>query len=95
MLKIATLFSGIGSFEHSLQRMKIPHKIIFACDSDKYVKKSYFANYEIADYVLSKFLEIELKQIDLITDIIAENFYLLLQNQTNDFFNKINLFAKK
>lgn len=53
------------------------------------------ANYEIADYVLSKFLEIELKQIDLITDIIAENFYLLLQNQTNDFFNKINLFAKK
>lgn len=53
------------------------------------------ANYEIADYVLSKFLEIELKQIDLITDIIAENFYLLLQNQANDFFNKINLFAKK
>lgn len=47
MLKVGTLFSGIGAFEHALDRLQIDHKIIFACDIDPYVKKSYFANYKI------------------------------------------------
>ena len=47
ILKIGTLFSGIGAFEHALDRLKINHKIMFACDIDDYVKKSYFANYHI------------------------------------------------
>ncbi|ETI90868.1 MAG: Cytosine-specific methyltransferase, partial [Negativicoccus succinicivorans DORA_17_25] len=33
MLKIGTVFSGIGAIEHALQRMGIPHKIVFACDN--------------------------------------------------------------
>ena len=33
MLKIATVFSGIGAIEHALQRMNIKHKIVFACDN--------------------------------------------------------------
>lgn len=33
MLKLATVFSGIGAIEHALQRMKIDHEIVFACDS--------------------------------------------------------------
>ena len=32
ILKVGTLFSGIGAFEHALQQMKIPHKVQFACD---------------------------------------------------------------
>ena len=44
---IGTLFSGIGSIEHALCRLNIKHKIVFACDICKYVKKSYFANYKI------------------------------------------------
>jgi DNA (cytosine-5)-methyltransferase 1 len=32
-LKVATVFSGIGAFEHALQRMNIPHEIVFACDN--------------------------------------------------------------
>lgn len=33
MLKLATVFSGIGAIEHALDRMQIEHKIIFACDN--------------------------------------------------------------
>lgn len=32
-LKLATVFSGIGAIEHALDRMQIPHEIIFACDN--------------------------------------------------------------
>lgn len=33
LLKVATVFSGIGSIEHALQRANIPHEIKFACDN--------------------------------------------------------------
>ena len=33
MLKLATVFSGIGAIEHALDRMQIEHKIVFACDN--------------------------------------------------------------
>lgn len=46
-LKVGTLFSGIGAFEHALDRLSISHEIVFACDIDPYVKKSYLENYKI------------------------------------------------
>jgi DNA (cytosine-5)-methyltransferase 1 len=49
ILKVGTLFSGIGAFEHALDRLSIKHKIVFACDNDSYVKKSYFENYKIQE----------------------------------------------
>lgn len=33
MLKIGTVFSGIGAFEHALERMNIRYEIEFACDN--------------------------------------------------------------
>lgn len=33
MLRLATVFSGIGAIEHALKRMKVPHEIVFACDN--------------------------------------------------------------
>ena len=33
MLKVGTLFSGIGAFEQALKQLGIPHKIEFACDN--------------------------------------------------------------
>ncbi len=33
MLKLATVFSGIGAIEHALDRMHIEHEIVFACDN--------------------------------------------------------------
>ncbi len=32
-IKLATVFSGIGAIEHALDRMKLPHEIVFACDN--------------------------------------------------------------
>lgn len=33
MLRVATVFSGIGAIEHAVRRMGIEHKIVFACDN--------------------------------------------------------------
>ena len=33
MLKLATVFSGIGAIEHALERLGIDYKIEFACDN--------------------------------------------------------------
>jgi len=49
MLRLATVFSGIGAIEHALKRMGVPHEIVFACDNDDFVKKSFFANYDVDD----------------------------------------------
>lgn len=50
-LKIATVFSGIGAFEHTLEQMSIDYDIIFACDNDKFVKKTYTANFKHKPHV--------------------------------------------
>lgn len=47
IVRIGTVFSGIGAIEHAFQRLKIKHKIVFAGDIDANCKKSYFANYDI------------------------------------------------
>lgn len=33
MLKLGTIFSGIGAIEHALDRLNIPYQIEFACDN--------------------------------------------------------------
>lgn len=33
MIKLATVFSGIGAIEHALDRMALDNKIVFACDN--------------------------------------------------------------
>lgn len=33
MIRLATVFSGIGAVEHALERMNLEHEIIFACDN--------------------------------------------------------------
>ena len=48
-IRIGSLFSGIGAFEQAVKKAKIKHKIIFANDIDKFVKKSYDANYKYRD----------------------------------------------
>lgn len=45
--KVATLFSGIGGIEYAFKRLNLKTEIVFASDIDKFVKQSYFANYDI------------------------------------------------
>ncbi len=64
MLRLATVFSGIGAIEHALKRMRVPHKLVFACDNDSFVKQSFFANYDVDDN----------RWFDNIQDIDGKNF---------------------
>ncbi len=48
-IKLATMFSGIGAIEFAFKRLNIPYDLVFACDNDKFVKKSYFENYNIKE----------------------------------------------
>lgn len=48
-IRIGTMFSGIGAIEYAFKRLNLNTKIQFACDNDQFVKKSYFANYDIEE----------------------------------------------
>lgn len=48
-IRLATVFSGIGAFEHAFQRLGLKHTIVFAGDIEPNYKKSYFANYNIKE----------------------------------------------
>lgn len=48
-IRLATMFSGIGAVEFALKRLKLKTEIIFASDNDKFVKQSYFENYDIKE----------------------------------------------
>lgn len=45
-IKIVSLFSGIGGFEEGIKKSKIPYKIVFASEIDKYAKKAYSSNFD-------------------------------------------------
>lgn len=45
MLKIASQFSGIGSFEQAITNLGIEHENIMAVDFDKYARQTYTANF--------------------------------------------------
>ena len=48
-IRVASLFSGIGAFEQALKILGLKSEIVLACDNDQFVKKSFFANYEIEE----------------------------------------------
>jgi DNA (cytosine-5)-methyltransferase 1 len=50
ILKIGSVFSGIGAFEHALIKSNIRHQILFACDIDIHCKTNYLANYKVEDW---------------------------------------------
>ena len=47
VVRVGTLFSGIGAVEHALTRLGVKTEIVFAGDIDKFCKASYFSNYQI------------------------------------------------
>ena len=80
MIRLATVFSGIGAIEHALDRMGIEHEIVFACDNgdvDVLSKPIPCDIYEI---------EKELKELDtIIKSIKNENI-----SEKNDFKDKLS-----
>lgn len=49
MLKIGSLFSGVGTPELSLKALGIDHHTLFACEIDKYARATYIANNQEPD----------------------------------------------
>lgn len=49
VIRLGTLFSGIGAIEHAFQRLKLNCQLQFAGDIDPFCKKSYMANYNLAE----------------------------------------------
>lgn len=48
MFRIGTLFSGIGAPEQAAKRVYGDHEIVFACEIDKFARKSYESNYNVS-----------------------------------------------
>lgn len=44
MIRVATLFSGVGTPEQSLKHLKVEHKTVFACEIEKFARTTYLAN---------------------------------------------------
>ena len=49
IIRLGTLFSGIGAIEYAFKRLGLKCKIQFAGDIDSNCKKAYFANYPIKE----------------------------------------------
>ncbi|MBF2707311.1 DNA (cytosine-5-)-methyltransferase [Flavobacterium soyangense] len=49
VVKIGTMFSGIGGIEYAFKRLNLKTDILFASDIDNFAKQSYFANYNITE----------------------------------------------
>lgn len=45
MIKVGSDFSGVGAFDQALMKLEIDYKTVFACDMDKYARKTFIANY--------------------------------------------------
>lgn len=87
-LKVGTLFSGIGAFEHALNQLSIPHKIQFACDcgerelplkyGDLSILTKGMSNDEIFEYCkdyISKIgvkIEFREKETELLNEIVRD-----------------------
>lgn len=64
-INIGTDFTGVGAFEQALKRLKIKHNTIFACDKDKFARKSYLANNDEPNYFPEDVYEREITEESL------------------------------
>lgn len=46
MIEVATFCSGAGSPEAAIEELGFEHKVVFACDIDKYAREAYLANFK-------------------------------------------------
>lgn len=73
MLKLLSLFSGIGAFEKALDNLKIPYELVNFCEFDKYASASYCAVHNVSnklnlgDITKIDVSKLEKGQADLIT----------------------------
>lgn len=49
-IKVGSDFSGVGAFNQALKRLNVDYHEVFACDMDKYARKTFIHNYGEPDY---------------------------------------------
>lgn len=72
MIKLLSLFSGIGAFEKALDYLNVPYELVNYCEIDKYASKSYSLIHKVSeDKNLGDVTKVDTsklpKDIDLIT----------------------------
>lgn len=97
MIKLATVFSGIGAIEQALIRLDMEHKILFACDNgdveieidaDKELEKIKSLNSaeEKRDYVNKLYAQLSRKN-----NFVKESYFANYSIEKDMFFNDVNL----
>lgn len=90
ILRLATVFSGIGAIEHALDRMNLSHNIVFACDNGDVdvLSKKIPENINEIEKELSDLTE-KIKKIEIQTeeDSLYKSELDLILAKTNDEIN--------
>lgn len=71
MIKLLSLFTGIGAFEKALERLNVEYELVGFSEIDKYAIKSYCAIHDVAEDKnygdISKINENNLLDFDIMT----------------------------
>lgn len=51
IMRVISLFSGIGAFEQALTNLNIPHEVVHYCEIDKYASKSYSTIHNVPESI--------------------------------------------
>ena len=103
MIRLGTVFSGIGSIEQALKRLGLEHRIVFACDNgdaelklfDKSTQKEYqelktlVGKKSITTEELKKLVDLEQKETALIDSLREEVFGLNDKSEKKRFVDRL------
>lgn len=64
-IKVGSDFSGVGAFNQALIRLGINYHEVFACDIDRYARRTFIHNYGIPDYFPSNVYDREIPKQSL------------------------------
>lgn len=70
MLRIGTLFSGVGTPELALKHLEIEHETLFACEIDKYARITYLENNKEPNTFYEDIYELDGKKYEDQLDIL-------------------------
>lgn len=75
MLKVLSLFSGIGAFEKALERLNIEHKVLAYCEIDKHASKAYSIIHDIPESKnLHDVTTLDIWDVDETVDLVTYGF---------------------
>ena len=103
MIRLGTVFSGIGSIEQALIRLGLEHRIVFACDNgdaelklfDRATQKEYqqlktlVGKKSITEKELEKLVSLEQKEAEIIDEIRHQVFNLNSKSEKKQFVDDL------